>query len=289
MKVPTEIIKKVKLIELRTRKLVNNFFAGEYQTKFRGQGMTFSDFREYVAGDDVRTISWSLTARAGKPYVKQFEEEREMTLIIAVDISASQDFGTGENFKGEVLNWLSALLLFSAEKNNDRIGLLLFSDRVEHYIPPKKGRGHVQRILRDLYYFKPAASKTSISVAINHLSGVLKKRATVFLMSDFFDSNYEKPLRYLGSKHEVIACVVQDPAESVLPAVGLMDLHDAETDEQVTVDFSDKNFRKQYETAARLQREARDKQLLRSQVDRIDIRTDKDITLPVIQYFKRRA
>ena len=177
MSLPPEILKKVKLLEISTRRLVNNLFAGEYHSAFKGQGMTFSEFREYVPGDDVRTISWPVTARTGKPYIKKFDEERELTLMLAVDISASSLFGSGPYFKGEVMAHVAALLSFSASKNNDAVGLLLFTDRVEHYVPPKKGVGHVHRILRDLYYFQPQSQKTRIASGLEYLQNVLKKRS----------------------------------------------------------------------------------------------------------------
>lgn len=286
--IPAEVLKKVKLLEIQTRKIVNNLFAGEYHTHFKGQGMTFADFREYVPGDDVRSISWPLTARTGKPYVKQYEEERELTLILAIDISGSTDFGTGEHFKGEVMNWLAAVLAFSAVKNNDQVGLLLFTDQVEHFVPPKKGRAHVQRILRDLFYVKPKSSRTRLATALEHLQGILKKRATVFLFSDFMDENFEKPLRLLGAKHEVVACVVQDKAEAVLPTVGVVEMQDAETGEVVTVDTSSPYVRRQYEFEVRARREKRDKLLRLAQAARVDIKTEGDLAAPLVEYFRRR-
>lgn len=289
MKIPAEILKKVQLLEINTRKLVNNLFAGQYHTHFKGQGMTFADFREYVPGDDVRAISWALTARAGKPFIKKFEEERELTLILAVDISGSTDFGTGEHFKGEVINWLSAVLAFSAVKNNDQVGLLLFSDQVEHFVPPRKGRGHVHRILRDLFYHQPKSHGTNIGVTLQYLQGIMKKKATIFLFSDFMDDGFDKPLRLLGSKHDVVACVVQDPAEERLPDLGVVDVQDAETGEIVTLDTSSAFVRKQYETDMKLRKEKRDRLLRMSQVDRIDINTGRDPTAPLVQYFQSRA
>lgn len=288
MNVPPEILKKVKLLEIRTRKVVNNIFAGEYHTHFKGQGMTFADFREYVPGDDVRSISWALTARAGKPYVKQFQEERELTLLLAIDVSGSSDFGTGAHFKGEVMNWLAAVLAFSAVRNNDQVGLLLFSDQVEHFVPPKKGRAHVQRLLRDLFFVKPKSSRTNIAAALEHLQGIMKKRATVFLFSDFLDDGFEKQLRLLGAKHEVVACVVRDPAEASLPDVGVVDLQDAETGEIVTVDTSSAFVRRQYELEMKARKERRDRQLKLSQTDRIDLSTAGDLTAPLVEFFRRR-
>lgn len=288
MSVPAEVLKKVKLLEIRTRKLVNNLFAGEYHTHFKGQGMTFADFREYVPGDDVRSISWPLTARTGKTFVKQYEEERELTLILAVDVSGSTDFGTGEQFKGEVINWLSAVLAFSAVKNNDQVGLLLFSDQIEHYVPPRKGRGHVQRILRDLFYFKPKSQGTNLSVALQHLHGLLKKRASIFVFSDFVDEGYEKSLRVLGSKHEVVACVVQDPAEEKLPSLGIIEIQDAETGEMMMVDTSSPTVQKQYFIEMKERKEKRDRMLRLSQAERIDLSTHGDLTAPLVEFFRRR-
>lgn len=288
MKVPAEVLKKVKLLEIRTRKIVNNLFAGEYQTRFRGQGMTFTDFREYVPGDDVRTISWALTARAGKPYVKQFEEERELTLMLVVDISGSTDFGSVDQFKGEVITWLAALLAFAAADSKDQIGLLLYTDQVEHYVPPKKGRGHVQRILRDLLYHKPRSSRTKLAVALQHLQGLLRKKATVFVFSDFMDQGYEKALRQLGAKHDVVACVIKDPAEAELPAVGLVELQDAETGELFTVDAADSSVRKQYRAWMLERADAREKALRQAQAEKIEVTTRGDFTAPLIDYFRRR-
>lgn len=288
MQLPKEILKKVKLLEISTRKLVNNIFAGEYHTAFKGQGMTFAEFREYVPGDDVRSISWTLTARTGKPFIKKYDEEREMTLMLLVDVSGSSDFGTGPYFKGEVMVHLAALLGFSAVKNNDQIGLLLFSDQVEHFVPPGKGVGHVHRILRDLFYFKPRSHGTNVGSAVEYLQGVLKKRAAVFIISDFLDKNFEGPLRTLGNKHDAVALVVQDEAEREIPDMGLVDLHDAETGEIVTVDTSSEAFRKNLREAVHQQNEVRDKALRRAQIDRVDINSSKNYADPLIAYFRSR-
>ena len=289
MDFPVEVLKKVKLIELSTRKLVNNIFAGEYHTMFKGQGMTFADFREYVPGDDVRAISWPLTAKAGKPYIKKFEEEREMTLILAVDISGSSDFGTGAFFKGEIMTHLAAVLAFSAVKNNDQVGLLLFSDQVEHFVPPKKGRGHVYRILRDLLFFKPKSSQTKMNTALQYLNGILKKRAAIFLFSDFVDEGFDKALRMLGDRHDVVACVVQDMAEDELPDWGLVDLQDPESGEIMTVDTSSLLFRETYKQSHKNRKAQRDKMLRLAQVERIDVVTQGDYFDPLIKYFRKKA
>ncbi len=285
---PDEILKKVKLLEINTRKLVNNQFAGEYHTVFKGQGMTFSDFREYVPGDDVRTISWALTARAGKPYIKKFDEERELTVILAVDVSGSSDFGTGEFFKGEVMTHLAALIAFSATKNKDQVGLLLFSDQIEHFVPPAKGRGHVHRMLRDLFYFKPKSRRTKISNAMTYMQGILKKKAAIFVISDFMDEGFDQSLRLLGRKHDVTALVVRDGAEVVLPDLGVIDLQDAETGEIMTVDTSSAVFRREYELELGKKREQRDRLLKQAQVSRVDLDTSKNYVDPLIQFFKGR-
>jgi uncharacterized protein (DUF58 family) len=286
--IPKEILKKVKLIEIQTKKMVNNIFSGEYHTHFKGQGMTFSDFREYVPGDDVRSISWPLTARTGKTFVKTYEEERELSVILAVDISGSTDFGSGKYVKGEVIVYLSALLAYATEKNKDKVGLILFSDRVEHFVPPKKGRGHLQRLLRDLLYFKPVSRKTNLSSTAAFLQGFLKKRATVFFMSDFFDQNYEQSLRLLAKKHEVIACVVNDPVEENFPELGLVEFEDAETGERRLLDTTSVFTRERVKRNFYFQNEARDKMLKKSQVDKIVISTQGDFVQPLIAYFRRK-
>ena len=286
---PPEILKKVKLLEIRTRKIVNNQFAGEYHTMFKGQGMTFSDFREYVPGDDVRAISWALTARTGKTYIKKFDEERELTVVLAVDISGSSDFGTGEYFKGEVMAHIAALIAFSAIKNKDQVGLLLFSDQVEHYVPPGKGRGHVHRILRDLFYFKPKSRKTKISSALTYLQGVLKKRAAIFIISDFMDEKFDQSLSLLGRKHDVCALVVQDSAELALPDLGVIELEDSETGDLVTVDTSSAAFRQTLNSEIKKRQELRDKLLRKSQVDRVEMNTGGDYTSALVQFFARRG
>lgn len=288
MSLPPEVLKKVKLLEINTRKLVNNLFAGEYHTAFKGQGMTFADFREYVPGDDVRSISWPLTARTGKTFIKTFEEERELTLILAVDVSGSSDFGTGPYFKGEVMTHMAALLAFSAVKNNDQIGLLLFSDQVEHYVPPKKGRGHVHRLLRDLFYYKPKSHETRLSTSFSYLQGVLKKRATIFVFSDFLDDNFEQSLRLLGRKHDVVACVVNDAAEYGLPDMGVVEVQDAETGEIMTVDTSSRSLREEYQKAVLKRKDQRDRQLRLSQVERVDVKSSEDYVNPLVAFFKKR-
>ncbi len=286
---PAEILKKVKMLEIRTRKMVNNQFAGEYHTLFKGQGMTFSDFREYVPGDDVRAISWALTARTGKTHIKKFDEERELTVVLAVDVSGSADFGTGEYFKGEVMAHIAALIAFSAIKNKDQVGLLLFSDQVEHYVAPGKGRGHVHRILRDLFYFKPKSRRTKISVALDYLQGVLKKRAAIFLISDFMDEKFDQGLSLLGRKHDVSALVIQDTAEIKVPDLGVIELQDSESGELVTVDTASAVFRQTLNAEMKRRKEVRDRLLRKSQVDRVEINTGEDYASALMQFFARRG
>jgi uncharacterized protein (DUF58 family) len=289
MSLPPEILKKVRLLEISTRKLVNSLFVGSYHSAFKGQGMTFSEFREYVPGDDVRTISWPLTARTGKVYIKKFDEERELTLMLLVDVSGSLDFGTGSEFKGEVATHLSALLGYAAAKNNDHVGLLLFSDQVEHFVPPKKGRGHVNRLLRDLYYQKPLHRATKIAPAVQYIQGVLKKRSIVFVFSDFMDEGFAESLRMIAKKHDVVAVIVDDPTERELPDIGLIDLRDAETDEVLTVDTSSKLFRDSFAKEMQNRAGKREAELRKAGIDRITVSTNADFVAPLAAYFRRRG
>lgn len=288
MQFPEEILKKVKLLEIKTRKLVNSVYAGEYHTAFKGQGMTFSDFREYVPGDDVRSISWPLTARAGKPYIKKFDEERELSVILAVDVSGSLDYGSGQWFKMDVVTHICALLAFSAAKNKDQVGLCLFSEQVEHFVPPVKGRGQVHRLLRDLYYFKPKSRRTRIQSSLDFLQGVLKKRSVVFVISDFADQSFETSLKRLGKKHDVVAVVVEDPTEMQLPNLGVVEMSDPETGEMVLVDTSSAIVRRDFEAQVNAIKSARDQMLKKSQVGRIDIDTSADYSGALIKFFKGR-
>lgn len=286
--VPAEILRKVKRIEIDTRKMVNNIFSGEYHTHFKGQGMTFSDFREYVAGDDVRAISWALTARAGKPFIKTFEEERELTMILAVDVSGSQEYGSKNYFKGETLTYVAATLAFSAVKNNDQVGLLLFSNEVELYIPPKKGRSQVYRIIRELLYFKPKSNGTNLAAGLDYLRGILKKRATVFLLSDFQDKNYDASLRMLERKHEVIAGLVQDETEFLFPDVGLIELQDSETGEMVLVDTSNPIFRSEMQLRFKNDFDVFQKNLTKSGVRSFSFLPNDNYHHALLAFFKRK-
>ncbi len=268
--------------------MVNNIFSGEYHTHFKGQGMTFADFREYVAGDDVRSISWTLTARAGKPYIKTFEEERELTMILAVDVSGSQDFGSKNFFKSETLTYVAATLAFSAIKNNDQVGLLLFSNGIELYIPPKKGRAQVYRIIRELLYFKPKSNLTNITAGLDYLRGILKKRATIFVLSDFQDNNYEASLKKLEQKHEVIAGLVQDEAEFLFPDVGMIELRDSETGETALVDTSNLAFREEMKVKFKNEFEKFQKNLNKSGVRSFSFVPDDNYHHALLAFFKRK-
>jgi len=289
LSLPPELVKKIKLLELQTRRRVNNLFMGEYHSAFKGQGMTFSEFREYVPGDDVRSIAWPLTARTGKVYIKKHDEEREMTVMLAVDVSGSQDFGSQQYFKGEAAAHLAALLSFAAVGNKDAIGLLLFSDQIELHVPPKKGRGQVMRILRDLYYHKPASRGTNLEVGLEYLQGALKKKAHIFLMSDFLATGFETPLRRLSQKHDTVALVMADPIEEEIPDMGLMDFEDPETGEMVVVDTSSVIFKREYKKYLSERKARRDSELRRAQVDRVEISTQGDLVTPLLELFARRS
>lgn len=289
MSLPPELLKKIKLLEISTRRKVNNMFIGEYHSAFKGQGMTFSEFREYVPGDDVRSIAWPLTARTGKVYIKKYDEEREMTVILAVDVSGSQDFGSSRYFKGEVAAHVAALLSFTAVGNKDAVGLLLFSDQVELFVPPKKGRGQAMRLLRDLYYHKPASRGTDIAAALDHLQGALKKKAHIFIISDFMGQGFESSLRRLSKKHDTAAVVLEDKLEREIPSLGLVDFEDPETGETVCVDTSSPVFKREYKAYLDKMAAQRALELKRAQVDQIFIPTDGDIVTPLLRFFQRRS
>jgi uncharacterized protein (DUF58 family) len=242
-----ELLKKVRKIEIKTRRLSNHLFSGEYNTTFKGKGMTFSEVRRYQFGDDVRAIDWNVTARYNEPYIKVFEEERELTMMLMVDVSGSGDFGTNLQFKKDTATEIAATLAFSATQNNDKIGLILFSDQIELYIPPKKGKSHVLRIIRELIEFKPKSNKTSVSEAFKFLSGIQKKRAIVFMISDFMAGDYQHTLKIAAKKHDVTGIRVYDEKERYLPNIGLVNMLDAETGEQRLINTSSKKVRTEYE------------------------------------------
>ena len=287
--IPTEILKKVKRIELRTRNLVNTIFAGEYHSVFKGRGMAFAEVREYQPGDDVRTIDWNVTARMGDPFVKVFDEERELTVILMVDASASGDFGTVAQMKGEIGAEICALLAFSAIQNNDRVGLIIFTDEVELFIPPKKGKKHVLRVIRELLYFQPSGRSTNINTALEYLNRVTYRRSVVFLVSDFFASDYEKALRVANRRHDLVAIALEDPREYDLPAIGIVELEDAETGEGIMVDFDNTAVRDAFQKLTRKERNDRDALFRRMGLDAVNISTQGAYHEPLMQFFRMRA
>ena len=286
--IPKEILKKVDLIEIQTRSMVNSLFAGEYHSVFKGQGMEFAEVREYQRGDDVRSIDWNVTARVGHPFVKVYDEERELTVVLVVDASASGAFGSGQQMKGEIGVEISAVLAFSAIKNNDRVGLLIFTDEVEVFVPPKKGRKHVLRVIRELLYFQPRGRHTSIAGALEYLNRVLHRRSVVFLISDFLDANYERVLQLIRRRHDLIAVSIVDPRERNLPDVGFVVLQDAESGEQVLVDSHQPQLRA-YFGARQHQEEAGRSQLFRKLgIDEIRIDTSQSYIDPLVHFFRTR-
>ncbi|HUW18201.1 MAG TPA: DUF58 domain-containing protein [Sedimentisphaerales bacterium] len=283
-----ELIKKVRQIQIYTSRAVNASFAGQYESVFKGRGMQFDEVREYTPGDDIRTIDWNVTARTGRPYIKRFVEEREMTVMFAVDLSASGDFGTVNKMKNELAAEFCAVLAFAAAKNNDKVGLLIFTDRIELYIPPKKGSGHVLRLIRELLYFKMPQRKTNISMALDYLGRVVRKRATVFLVSDFIETDFKKPLSLLNKRHDVIGVSVRDRAEVSMPSVGLIEFADAETGETILIDTSSREFRNRYGQRSAGRFDALRSMLRSINVDCISISTDKSYIQDLIQFFHMR-
>ncbi len=283
-----EILKKVRQIEIKTRGVVNEILSGEYHAVFKGRGMNFSEVREYHIGDDVRAIDWNVSARMGHPFIKLFEEERELVVMLLVDLSSSALFGSHRQLKSEVAAELAAVLAFSAIKNQDKVGLLLFTDHVEKFVPPRKGRTHILRILRELLTFEPQRQGTNLRAALEHLSRVQKKKAIVFLVSDFIDSGYQQALRIAGRRHDLIAVHLTDPREAVLPNVGLVRLHDAETGSPFWLDTSSPRVRRTH-AANFLAWQAQVKsELQKSSVDYLPLTTDRDFVRPLMQFFRRR-
>ncbi|MGE0158136.1 MAG: DUF58 domain-containing protein [Gemmatimonadales bacterium] len=286
--IPREILKEVRRIEISTRGLVNEVFSGEYHSVFKGRGMSFAEVREYQYGDDIRSIDWNVTARTGAPFVKVFEEERELTVMLLVDVSASGDFGTRRKMKAEVAVEICALLAFSAIKNNDKVGLVIFSDHVEKFVPPRKGRGHVLRVLRELLYHRPEGRGTDIAAALEYLAHVQRKRAVTFLVSDFRDTGFDRALAVAGRRHDLVAVRIGDAREEELPPVGLVELEDPESGQRVVVNTSSRTFRAAFRAAGAARRDALDRLLRRSKVDVIDISTGEPWVKPLMRFFQRR-
>ena len=283
------LLKKVRQIEIKTKGLSNHIFAGEYHTAFKGKGMAFSEVREYQAGDDIRSIDWNVTARYNSPFVKVFEEEREMTVMLLVDVSASGNFGTKDQFKRELATEITAILAFSAIKNNDKVGVIFFTDKVEEFIPPKKGKKHILRIIREVLAFQPSRKKTDISEALEYFNSVIKRRSICFILSDFISPPFEKPLRIASKKHDLVALRIHDRRESSLPNVGLIPIQDAETEDMIFIDTSNKKIRLDF-VKNRLDKINAVKKLLQNVgVDLIDISTGNDYIKPLINFFKGRG
>ena len=286
--IPAELTKKIRILQITTRKVINDVLAGEYGSVFRGRGMEFDEVREYMPGDEIRSIDWNVTARTGIPFVKRYVEERELTVIFLVDLSASGTFGSVDKLKNEVAAEFCSLLAFSAVKNNDKVGLIVFTDQVEMFIPPQKGTQHVLRVIRELLDFTPRKAKTDIVGALDYLGKVTKKRAVVFLVSDFQAEGFERSMRVIGKRHDLVAVTVIDPREIRLPDVGLLELEDAETGEIVVIDTSSTSVRKKYERLGREQSDEFRDLFASMGVDQIEIQTDKDYIPNLVKFFRSR-
>ena len=284
-----ELLKKVRKIEIKTRRLSDHIFSGEYHSSFKGRGMTFSEVRQYQFGDDIRSIDWNVTARYHEPYIKVFEEERELTMMLVVDISGSGSFGTTEQFKRDILTEISATLAFSAIQNNDKVGLLLFSDEIELFIPPKKGKTHVLRIIRELIEFKPQSKKTDLSQALQYLSNVMKKKAIVFILSDFIDTGYENALKIVGKKHDVTGIRVFDKLETELPKLGMVPMRDAESGQIKLVNTNSKSVRTKYRANYLETVNYYEESFTKSGSGVISTRIDESYVKKLLGYFKRRS
>jgi uncharacterized protein (DUF58 family) len=287
--IPAEILKKVRRIQIRTSALANELFAGQYHAVFKGRGIEFEEVREYQPGDDVRLLDWNVTARAGRPFIKSFREERELTVFLLVDISPSQEFGTREQLKSELVAELGATLAFSAIQNNDKVGLMLFTDRVEKLVPPRKGPRHVLRVVRELLYHEPVGRQTRVDVALEQLSLALNRRAVVFLISDFQTPEFSRELRIVKHRHDLIPILVHDQREAELPPVGFVELYDPERDEQIVVNTRSRGFRRRYAELSTQRREALLTQFRRERIDTIDVETGESFIDPLRNFFKKRG
>ena len=284
-----EILKKIQRIDIFTNRLVNTVFAGEYRSVFKGQGITFDEVREYQEGDEIRTIDWNVTARMGHAYIKKYVEERELTMMLLVDMSASISFGSVSETKAEIAAEIAALLAFSAIRNNDKVGLICFTDTVEHYVTPCKGKKHVLRVIRDILRFQPNRTKTDISEALSFANNILKPHSVVFLISDFMDTDYQKQLRVTAKRHSLIAITLIDRRELDIPNIGLIAFTDPETSERVVVDTRSETVRQRYVDHIRQSETERQQNLRACKVDSIDIKTDESYVMPLIRYFRQRA
>lgn len=283
-----ELLKQVRQIEIRTRGLVNHVFSGEYHSVFKGRGMEFSEVREYQFGDDIRNIDWNVTARFGHPFIKVFDEERELTVILLVDLSGSLIFGTVEKTKQQVAAELSSILAFSAMKNNDKVGLILFTDKVERFVPPRKGRKHALRIIRDVLSFEPTGKSTDLKSALEFMNSAVKKRSIVFLISDFMDTNYEKILKVVGKKHDLVGIVLNDEKEKTIPKLGIIKFVDAETGQERWIDTNSKAFQKRMASYHWNTKEDLKHLFRASKIDSVEVETAGDYVKPLVEFFKVR-
>ena len=286
--VSPEVLRQVKLLELQTRGLVNSLFTGEYRSVFKGQGMEFAEVREYQAGDEVRSIDWNVTARMGRPFVKRYIEERELTVMLAVDLSGSERFGTRGRFKSELASELAAVLAMSAIRNNDRVGAVLFTDRIEHVVPPRKGRRHALRLMRDLLVFEPKGSRTDLPAALEFTGKMLSHKSIIFVVSDFQAEEIEHTLKLLAQRHDVVAVTVDDPSEQSLPDIGLARFVDPETGRTLDVDTSDPEVRAQFAASVEEELVSRRRLLRRLAIDEIPVHTDGSVVEPLIRFFRAR-
>jgi len=286
---PKDLIRRIRKLEIRTRKVVSDMLAGQYHSVFKGRGMAFSEVRQYQPGDDIRVIDWNVTARMNEAYVKVFTEERELTVMLVVDVSASKEFGSRGRTKAEVAAEIAAQIAFSAIANNDRVGLVLFSDRVEKVIPPKKGRKHVMRLVSDILSFKPAGKGTNLEVGLDFLTRVARRKAVTFLISDFLTSGYEKPLRLVGRKHDLVPVVLGDPLEVSFPNLGLVEMEDPESGERFIVDTSDPSVRAHYAQAMNASRTARRQLFKKLELDHVELEAGDDYGNALARFFRARA
>lgn len=286
--IPKEVLEKIRKIHIRTNYLVNDMFAGEYESAFRGRGMEFEEVREYTPGDDVRDIDWNVTARFGHPFVKVYREERELTIMLMVDVSSSCYFGTQKQFKQELAAEIASVLAFTATKGNDKVGLIIFSDHIEKFIPPKKGNNHVWRVIKEVLGHHPVATKTDIATALHYLNKVARKKVVAFLISDFIADDYSKALRVTNKKHDVVSICITDPRELRLPKAGIVELQDAETGETLLIDTSDPDFRKGFSLLAAKRMQDRLEIFRSTGVDHIDVRTDIPYIDPIMKFFRMR-
>ena len=286
--IPKEIIKKIRRIQITTNRMVSDVFAGEYLSVFKGRGMEFNEVREYQPGDEVRDIDWNVTARMGRPFIKKFVEERELTVMLVVDASGSSQFGSRKCFKSELAAELCAVLAFSAIRNKDKVGLIVFTDRIEKFVPPAKGSRHVLRVIREILYFKPRGKKTDISLALEYLNKVTRRSTVSFLVSDFKGADFKQTLKIAARRHDLIAVMISDPREREFPGVGLVRLEDAETGEEIMVDSSDPDFRRNYETLNREEEEKTLRLFRGSSVDCIRISTSRPYETALLRFFRQR-